>query len=260
MFIKWKLMLTTLVLVGIVLGAKIALDQYGFVGPIEFGDIGTVITGGIFVLGFMLAGTMADFKESEKIPGELACALETIEETFSQACASKPAALNRKELVSAVASCADTIRGWLCRTIPQAQMYQSIEQVTELAHTLEPAGVPAPLTARTINEIGGLRKIVTRIGVISRTDFLSTGYALIEALVVLVIALLLLGKFKGIVHEYFLISFVAFIYIYLIRLIKDVDDPFEYSSTGAPTGAAEVALFPLDEYRERLAKKLQRLG
>ena len=43
-----------------------------------------------------------------------------------------------------------------------------------------------------------------------------------------------------------MVSFVALIYTYMYRLIKDVDDPFDYDVAGA-NGAAEVELYPLRE-------------
>jgi hypothetical protein len=39
--------------------------------------------------------------------------------------------------------------------------------------------------------------------------------------------------------------------VYLYRLIKDIDDPFEYSRDGR-RGSSEVALFPLTDYLQRL--------
>ena len=44
----------------------------------------------------------------------------------------------------------------------------------------------------------------------------------------------------------------------MVRLIKDIDDPFEYEE-GGQKGCSEVELFPLLEYRERLKAKLEGL-
>src|SRR5918997_765728 len=37
-----------------------------------------VIAAEVFIIGFILSGTAADFKEAERLPGELAASLETI--------------------------------------------------------------------------------------------------------------------------------------------------------------------------------------
>ena len=47
---------------------------------VEVSDAGAVFTGAFFVVGLLLAGIMTDFKESEKIPGEIACNLEAIQD------------------------------------------------------------------------------------------------------------------------------------------------------------------------------------
>src|SRR6478672_7300460 len=84
--IKWKLMISTLPYVVVVLAIKMGAERIlGFNGVLEFRDIALVLTGGVFLIGFMLSGTLTDYKEAEKIPAELACTMETIEEAFIQA-------------------------------------------------------------------------------------------------------------------------------------------------------------------------------
>lgn len=84
--IKWRLMLTCLPITLAVVLLKIGVVKgLGYVGLVDFSDIGLVITGGIFLIGFMLAGTMADYKESEKIPAHMANSFESIEDTLTLA-------------------------------------------------------------------------------------------------------------------------------------------------------------------------------
>ena len=81
--VKWKLMFTTLPITLFILLLKFGITHgLQYEGLVKFSEIGIVITGGVFLIGFMLAGTIADYKESEKIPSELACAIETIEDTI----------------------------------------------------------------------------------------------------------------------------------------------------------------------------------
>ena len=65
------------------------------------------------------------------------------------------------------------------------------------------------------------------------------------------------AKFKSPLAEYILVPFVTLIYVYMLRLIKDVDDPFDYSPDGSRRGGAEVDLFPLDEYAARLRARVE---
>ena len=253
--IKWRLMLSTLPYVLAAVALKVGLERLlGFPGFIEFGDMGLVVTGGVFLIGFMLAGTMADFKESERLPGELACTLETVDETFTQAAVAKPA-VDRKKGLEAVLEATDAIRAWLFRQRSQGEMFAALERLTEAVAELERAGA-TPWAVRAMNEINTLRKVTTRIGVISRTGFLASGYALLETLSVFVIGLLMIAKFKHLLAEVILVGFITLIFVYMVRLIKDIDDPFEYEE-GGQKGCSEVELFPLLEYRERLKAKLE---
>lgn len=250
-------MLTTLPIVGLAVVLKVLVfDRWLGVGLMEFADLGFVLTGGVFLVGFMLAGTMADYKEAERLPGEVVCSLQTIEETFDQAAVSKEA-LDIRSLRKRVREAADQIDAWLHRRASFEDVTVQIESLAEGAQELERAGVAAPVGMRAINEIHGLRRSITRMSVISRTGFLSTGYALLETLTAVIVGLLMIARFKTILAEALLVGLITLIYVYMIRLIRDIDDPFEYSDQGV-AGAAEVDLEVLDAYRRRLAARADR--
>jgi hypothetical protein len=178
-----------------------------------------------------------------------------LEEIVVQACAHKPA-LQPQPMRKAVAELADVIRSWLLRSTSQEQTYAALSKFHEVLQQLERDGGGA-YASRGIGELHNLRKIVTRIGVISRTGFLPPAYALLETLNVLIVVLLLASKFKGVLAEFILVPFVTLIYVYMLRLIRDIDDPFDYAPDGSKQGGAEVELFPLDEFRARIATRLK---
>jgi hypothetical protein len=252
--LKWRLMLSTLPFVAAVLGVKLVVEQgLGFEGVLEFSDVGMVLTGGVFLIGFMLAGTMADFKESERLPADVACTLEAIEECITQAAVGRPQ-VDATTLRTTLLEVADCIDAWLHKRAKPDAPFRAFEKLTEALCTLEQQGA-GPHATRALRELSTLRRVVTRIGVISRTGFLASGYALLETLTLAIVGLLLISRFKNRITEVTLVSFVSLIYIYMVRLIRDIDDPFEYSE-GASRGAAEVELFPLDEYRARLRARV----
>lgn len=252
--IKWKLMLTSIPYMLVVIGLNYFIGNVlGVEGIIEFADVGLVLTGGIFLVGFMLAGTMSDYKESEKLPAELACTLETIEETMITAAASKPT-LDIKKMKSSLFEITTDASNWFVKKVSHDEMFASLSKLQPAISQIESVGGTS-YAARLLGELNTLRKIISRIGVISRTNFLATGYALLEVLILAIIILLLISKFKSLLAEYVLIGFLSLIYVYMYRLIQDIDDPFEYTESGKP-GAAEVALFPFEEYKERAKNRL----
>ena len=247
--IKWKLMLTTIPFVLLFLALKFGL-QFGvhFGGAIKFSDIAIVLTGGIFLIGFMLAGTMSDYKESEKLPGEIATSLEALKDALGHIAVSKQN-ITAPEIKATVLDLTNTISDWLYRKVPSEKVYEKISAISEKMQPLDNTA----LGVRVQAELQNLRKATTRIDVIARTSFLQSGYALMDSIVALVLVLLAIAKFDTLVSEVVVCSFVSLIYIYMVRLIRDIDDPFEYSADGSK-GAAEVELFPLEEFKARLEK------
>src|ERR1700712_1497500 len=68
----------TLPVVAAVVGTKAILQGTG-THPLDLNPLlSGLIAAIIFMLGFLLSGTIADYKESERLPGELACSLEAI--------------------------------------------------------------------------------------------------------------------------------------------------------------------------------------
>lgn len=88
--------------------------------------------------------------------------------------------------------------------------------------------------------------------------FLVSGYALLDTLVSAVLLLLVICSYKQdfcVVGKYVIIGFVSLTYVYIWRLIRDLDDPFEYGENEQRSGAAEIDLFPLLEFQERLKER-----
>jgi hypothetical protein len=253
---KWKLLLTCLpYMLGVVIMKVVVTDVMDFQGIIDFSEVALVLTGGIFLIGFMLAGTMADYKESEKIPGDLASFFETMEDSIEQGAASSKTPIDKKIYIQEVHSFVNTVLDWLVKKKTQEEMLTSLNTLSKKIIEFEKEGANGSIAGKIIGDIHNIRKIVTRVAVISRTGFLATGYALLEVLITCIIGLLMIAKFKSHTAELILVSFVTLIYVYMYRLIKDVDDPFEYDEDGSES-VSEIPLFPIREYLERSTKKL----
>jgi len=254
--LKWRLMLTTLPIVAVVLVVKLALEfKFGFRGLVAFSDVGVILTACVFLIGFLLAGTMADYKESEKLPAEISTTLEAIEELFMLA-ATNHGGLHLPELRGSVLELTDSIKAWLLQRRSTEQVFGALSVMGRVIRQLEKEGA-GPFASRAIHQLLALRKHVARIDVIVRTDFLPPAYALLEVLVLMVVTLMLLSSFGSRVVEVLIVPLVTLVNVYMLRLIRDVDNPFDYLEDGSVHGMAEVELFPLDEYRARLAVRLQ---
>lgn len=222
-------------------------------GLVHFSEIGLVITGGIFLIGFMLAGTLADYKESEKIPAEMAGTLESIEDTIVLAHMYKDdfdLGAQKRQLNDVTAS----ILRYFAHQESEDAVYAKIEGINSIALLVERTKMGST-TSWVKREQTNLRKLFTRTTVIKRTSFIATGYAFLEVLTIVIIGLLLITKFENVITGLILVSFFTQIFVYMVRLIKDIDHPFEYPLNGK-VRAADIDLFPLIEYDQRAKGRL----
>lgn len=252
--IKWRLMLRALPIAITFILIKVGLCNYfEFDGLVKFSEIGLVVTGGMFLLGFMLAGTLSDYKESEKIPADLATTLESLEDTINLAHRFKGgfSLSDAKENLHAVTN---TILEWFHNQRSVEDVFTKISGITDIALTLENAGVGA-IASRISSEQHNLRKQFSRVSVIRRTNFLATGYAMLEVISAVIVVLLLISTFESVLIAIIITGFVVQIFFYMIYLIRDLDEPFEYNPSGK-VGAADVDLCPLVEYHQRLSQRL----
>src|SRR6185436_13620213 len=121
-------------------------------------------------------------------PGEVSCQLEAIEDLCMQGAALKslPTAPLRTQLLAMT----DAIRDWLFKKKTQVEMFAALATFQAQMAQFEKEGGGGH-AGKTISELHSLRKMVTRMAVISRTGFLPPAYALLDALVVLIIGLIL---------------------------------------------------------------------
>jgi hypothetical protein len=251
--IKWRLMVTTFPLTVVVVVVKVVLETVlQFHGLVDFAEISLVITGGIFLMGFMLAGTLSDYKESERIPAEMACALESIEDTFRLAWIFK-SQFDLKACQRQVLDLTDTIIKYFHHQESEAEVYRQLDKLSEIAVFVERTGMGST-TSWVKREQANLRQLFARMTVIKRTHFISTGYAFLEVLSVVIAGLLLISRFDNLIISIILVSFITQIFVYMVLLIKDIDHPFEYPADGK-VRAADIDLFPLMEYRQRAEER-----
>ena len=73
-----KLLLRVFSLVALLAAAKVAVHRFGW-EVIQLNPLfTTLVASTVFLLGFLLNGVLADYKESEKLPAELANGLEVL--------------------------------------------------------------------------------------------------------------------------------------------------------------------------------------
>ena len=223
---------------------------------IELSDITIVFTGAFFVFGLLLAATMSDFKESEKIPGEVASNLEAIKDwvylafkaprTKGLPLSEKP--LDKFMLRNELLGLTDGIIDWLYSYNKDSkEIFPLLRRGNEIAYYFAERGVDKEAIKGIQENTNAMRKQLTRAYSISRNNFIKPAYTLLKSILCIVFMLLLITKFKTLSADWFVTTSVSFLLSYLYLLIVGLDDPFNISN-----GDTEVDLKPIDRFKQRL--------
>jgi hypothetical protein len=244
---KWRLVIKVIPLLIMIILCKLAAHYFGW----EFLSLSSlftaVISANIFLIGFLISGVLVDYKESEKLPGELACSMETITDEcliLYKAKKAKPAL----KLLEYVKEFNLSLMDWFHKKEKTDAIYKKIRGFNSFFLEFEPL-TQANFIVRLKQEQSAIRKVVTRIHSIRETSFLGTGYAIAESITFILIAGLIFIKIDPFYESVFFITFVSFILIYMVLFIKDLDNPFGYYSGG---DVEDVSLKPLMDLAERL--------
>lgn len=247
-FAKWGLVVYVLPLAGVAVIAKLAVDLLGWdtiaVSPLLTG----IVAGDIFLLGFLLAGTLADFKESERLPSELAASLETLADECQILHQAKGAGAAGVAFDRVRAIAAD-IQAWLRGEGGVDVVLGELNDLNDDFLAFEALTQPN-FIVRLKQEQASIRRMVLRIRTIRETSFVGAGYAVAELTSAALVIGLLFFTIPPLGAELFLVGLIAFLLSYVITLIKDLDDPFECNYEAQ--GGAEVSLEPLVDVGRRL--------
>lgn len=253
----WGIALRVLPVVAVAVGTKLVVDQLGWdvveLNPLHSG----LVAANVFLIGFLLAGTLSDYKESERLPGELAARAETIGDECQilyRDTGAEPA-LGCMEHLKGFA---DDVLAWLRGAASVDVPLQRIEDLNHWFLAFQPLTQPN-FIVRLKQEQSALRLLVIRINTIKETSFVGAGYLIAELTSVLLLIALVIADIDSLGVELFLIGAITFLLAYMILLIKDMDDPFDHDHRGR-RGTVEVSLAPLEHLQRRMAEEAHALA
>jgi hypothetical protein len=252
----WSIALRVLPLIAVTALAKLGADALGW-DTVELNTLHSgLVAGNIFLIGFLLAGTLTDYKESERIPGELAARAETIADECEILYRDTGADVARQCLAQ-VGTFAGSLHRWLRGTSTVGDPLDAIEGFNAHFLAFQPLTQPN-FIVRLKQEQALLRLLVFRVNTIKETSFVGAGYVIAWIASLLLAIALITADFAALWAELFLVCAITFLVAYLVLLIRDLDDPFDYDE-GGKRGSAEVSLAPLDRLERRMAEELARL-
>jgi hypothetical protein len=230
----------TLFVVAIIIGIKFIAHDFN----LEFLSINNLFSGiiaaNVFLMGFLLSGVLSDYKESEKIPGEIASSINNIYSELIYLHDDKKIAKS-KECLQYCHELTISVMEWFYRRVKTTSLLAKTRALNSLFAKIE-NDTQANYIVRLKNEMSNLSKIIIRVDTIRDTNFISTGYQIAISITALMSVGLIFSKLDPFYESLFFVGVISFLMIFLIFLINDLDDPFAYNKKYS---AENVSLYPV---------------
>jgi len=207
---------------------------------------GALLGSASFILALVLGGTLGQYHASEEMVLELVNEAEAINDRLAVHGATAPD-LDSARIRSALVAALEAIRRWLLKQAPWEAVQTALIQLNGSLAALEAAG-RSDANNPSLANLAKMRLLLSRISSNRDHDFIAPAYALLELFFLgVVVALLLIGSDNF--GENLVVSCFLFTsFLYLVFLIRDLDNPFEYDGSSS----VDVDLAPLEQCEQRL--------
>ncbi len=217
--------------------------------PIEQSSLHNSVSSGVFfVVGFILSATIADYKESEKIPSEFAANTENLYEDARSIHESYPDFdLDglREQLRTILSSFSTDVRNKSHAT------REHIHGLNPYFTAMEKAGVPANFIVKLKQQQSAMLRNVLRVNYIQRITFIPSATILARSIVALLVVMLLLTNVEPFYGSLAIVGLITFILTYMLILIKVISTPFHAEGKTRD----DVSLFLLSSTKRYLGKR-----
>jgi hypothetical protein len=251
---KWLIALKILPLILLVAALKFGSHRFDLEVMELNALFSSLVAGTIFLIGFLISGVLSDYKESEKLPSELAAVLRNLYDDTLTIYKGKNS-LAAKEFIEFQRTFIDTLKDWFYKKSKMKVLLDRLSSMNDFFIALEREGIQANYIIKMKNEQNNIRRIVMRIDTIRDTEFVGSAYAIVEAMGFLTVFGLLIIKIEPYYASLFLTLLITFLISYMFLLIKDLDNPFDYASNGE-TGT-EIPLKPIHDFVEVVNAQLE---
>lgn len=241
---KWSIAVRIMPIVILVALLKFLAHYWGL-EVMELNALFTsLVAGTIFLIGFLISGILTDYKESEKIPSELTASFQTLYDDTYTIYKSK----DSETAVQFIAYQKDLIHSlmdWFYKKERTQSILKKISGMNDYFIGFDKEGVQANYIIKLKNEQNSIRKMILRVDTIRDTEFVGSAYAIVEAMGFLVALGLIAIKIEPFYASLFLTLLVTFLILYMFMLIRDLDNPYDYSVHGE--SGTEISLNPLHD-------------
>ncbi|MBN2094496.1 MAG: hypothetical protein JW727_00455 [Candidatus Aenigmarchaeota archaeon] len=256
---KYGIVIKAVIIAAAIAGLKYYVDLMGL-SIIPMNSLITSLVGGIFfIMGILFAGAIADYKESEKVPGELSASIKSMySDTKVIPMAKKDQKLLAEMRVNIVALLSTINSNFRRNVWKLKEISQAIDMVTDNIRVLAEKGVTPGYLTKFRSELTSIDRICHRVDTITETTFLPAAYTIAQVAIISILSLLLFVDFNITFGAPIILGVAAAILVSLVFLINDVDSPFEVNQNSYADVDLSL-LFSLEEYMKSITPGVKAL-
>lgn len=247
---RWKIAIRIIPIIVIIVSLKFVVHNLAY----EFLSLNSlftaIISANIFLISFLISGTLVDYKEGEKLPGDLSACLDSLADEGMIIYKNKKAPEAKNYLIK-LKDFNKSLLDWFYKHERTENLMKKLTSFNDDFLAFEKL-TQANFISRLKSEQNTIRKMINRIHTIRETSFVGTGYAIAEIITTVLVIGLIFIKMDPFYESVFFVSFVSFILVYMIFFIKDLDNPFGYNEEN--NLVEEVSLKPILDSQKRLEK------
>ena len=209
---------------------------------------GTFFGGVFFTVSIIFSGAMADFKEAEKIPGELAVLLKAMHADAMLISSKEAECSQEKDIICHIEGLLSTITSNLRNNHwHKSQLDEEINKINKDIVDLWANGAsPSPLMKLRDN-LTNIDRLSHRLDYIAYTNDISGAYVICDFSLAAVLIIFVFAKNDWGFGGLLLFALIAFVLTAIVQLIHDIDNPFEYGKNTVADVDTSV-LFKLENF------------
>ena len=242
---KFWVILKAVAIVVALLAVKSVIDYYTLDVIVPSPVITALVAGVIFTMAAIFTGVLADYKESEKIPGELAATIRNLYKDIRVATViHKDLTRDMHEHIRELLTVMNA--NFRCNEWKLREINPAIDQIDDDIEHLAADGIAPAFITKIRSEMSNLEKLSYRIDTIMETSFLPSAYIIAIIANASVILTLMFTKMDPYYEALTLFSSIAFVLVGILLLINDMDNPFEWGGKSSADIDLSI-LFKLEE-------------
>lgn len=214
------------------------------------GLVPSLIAGSIFLIGFLLAQVLGEYREAERMPADIRTALEAIHDDVLFL-ARRQARVDVAGFRAALTDIVRTFDEGLGVKGGHRNLAPAIARVgglSDLFLELQDLDISERYIVRLKGGQDTLRHAFLRVAHIQKMEFVPSVHVLVQTLVVASLFILLFLRTSGAWESMLILIFVGYMFVYSLMLIKELDEPFR---EGEGT-VDDVSLFQLREFLAKI--------